>query len=136
MKDAKSATDVPVYQPTSYHAQEARLFHSRLPARCATRCQRRQRDLVDVRSPQEFTGEILAPPGLPETAQRGGHIPGARSIPWGKAANEDGTFKSFEELKSYLRCRRNRRQQTSYRLLPDWGTIQLFLVCFEISARL
>ena len=57
-------------------------------------------DLVDVRSPQEFTGEIIAPPGLPETAQRGGHIPTARSIPWGKAANEDGTFKTFEDLKA------------------------------------
>ena len=55
--------------------------------------------LVDVRSPQEYTGEILAPPGLPETCQRGGHIPGARSIPWGKAANEDGTFKSADELR-------------------------------------
>ena len=55
--------------------------------------------LVDVRSPQEFTGEILAPPGLPETCQRGGHVPGARSIPWGKACNEDGTFKSYDELK-------------------------------------
>jgi len=54
--------------------------------------------LVDVRSPQEFTGEILAPPGLPETCQRGGHIPGAKSIPWGKACNEDGTFKSTEDL--------------------------------------
>jgi thiosulfate/3-mercaptopyruvate sulfurtransferase len=54
--------------------------------------------LVDVRSPQEFTGEILAPPGLPETCQRGGHIPGAKSIPWGKACNEDGTFKSNAEL--------------------------------------
>ena len=54
--------------------------------------------LIDVRSPAEFTGEILAPPGLPETCQRGGHIPGARSIPWGKAANDDGTFKSREEL--------------------------------------
>jgi len=54
--------------------------------------------LVDVRSPQEFTGEILAPPGLPETCQRGGHIPGAKSIPWSKACNEDGTFKSSEEL--------------------------------------
>jgi thiosulfate/3-mercaptopyruvate sulfurtransferase len=56
--------------------------------------------LVDVRSPQEFTGEILSPPGLPETCQRGGHIPGAKSIPWGKNCNEDGTFKSFDELKS------------------------------------
>ena len=55
--------------------------------------------LVDVRSPAEFTGEILAPPGLPETCQRGGHIPGAKSIPWGKACNEDGTFKSAEELR-------------------------------------
>ncbi|HXR77521.1 MAG TPA: sulfurtransferase [Bryobacteraceae bacterium] len=56
--------------------------------------------LVDVRGPQEFTGEILAPPGLPETCQRGGHIPGARNVPWGKACNEDGTFKSPDELKS------------------------------------
>jgi thiosulfate/3-mercaptopyruvate sulfurtransferase len=54
--------------------------------------------LVDVRSPAEFTGEILAPPGLPETCQRGGHIPGAKSIPWGKACNEDGTFKSVDDL--------------------------------------
>src|SRR3989338_1377977 len=54
--------------------------------------------LVDVRRPQEFSGEILAPPGLPETCQRGGHIPGAKSIPWGKACNEDGTFKSVDEL--------------------------------------
>src|SRR6202035_4883743 len=56
--------------------------------------------MVDVRSPQEFTGEILAPPGLPETCQRGGHIPGARSIPWGKACNDDGTFKSADELRA------------------------------------
>jgi thiosulfate/3-mercaptopyruvate sulfurtransferase len=56
--------------------------------------------MVDVRSPQEFTGEILAPPGLPETCQRGGHIPTARSIPWGKACNDDGTFKSADELKA------------------------------------
>ncbi len=56
--------------------------------------------LVDVRSPDEYTGKILAPPGLPETCQRGGHIPGAKSIPWGKNCNEDGTFKSPEELKA------------------------------------
>jgi thiosulfate/3-mercaptopyruvate sulfurtransferase len=54
--------------------------------------------MIDVRSPQEFSGEILAPPGLPETCQRGGHIPGARSVPWGKACNDDGTFKPLEEL--------------------------------------
>ena len=55
--------------------------------------------LVDVRSPAEYNGEIMAPPGLPETAQRMGHIPGAQSVPWGQAVNEDGTFKSDEELK-------------------------------------
>ena len=56
--------------------------------------------LVDVRSPAEFTGEVLAPPGLTETAQRGGHIPGAANIPWAQAVREDGTFKSAEELKA------------------------------------
>jgi thiosulfate/3-mercaptopyruvate sulfurtransferase len=57
------------------------------------------RAMVDVRSPAEFAGEILAPPGLPETAQRAGHIPGAANVPWGLAANEDGTFKSAAELR-------------------------------------
>ena len=61
--------------------------------------EQRAAQLVDVRSPQEFSGELLAPPGLPETCQRGGHIPGAKSIPWGKACHEDGTFKSVEELR-------------------------------------
>jgi thiosulfate/3-mercaptopyruvate sulfurtransferase len=55
--------------------------------------------LVDVRSPAEFSGELLAPPGLSETAQRAGHIPGAQNIPWAQAANEDGTFKSARELR-------------------------------------
>jgi thiosulfate/3-mercaptopyruvate sulfurtransferase len=61
---------------------------------------RTDRVLVDVRSPAEFTGEILAPPGLSETAQRGGHIPGALSIPWSQAVNADGTFKSPDELRA------------------------------------
>jgi thiosulfate/3-mercaptopyruvate sulfurtransferase len=56
-------------------------------------------NLVDVRSPAEFTGEIIAPPGLPETAQRPGRIPGAANIPWATAVAEDGTFKSYDELK-------------------------------------
>jgi thiosulfate/3-mercaptopyruvate sulfurtransferase len=55
--------------------------------------------MVDVRSPKEFTGEILAPPEYPtEHAQRGGHIPGAENIPWAQAVREDGTFKLREEL--------------------------------------
>ena len=54
--------------------------------------------LVDVRSVDEFTGKIIAPPGMSETAQRAGHIPGAANIPWVQAANEDGTFKSADAL--------------------------------------
>ena len=58
------------------------------------------KNLVDVRSPDEFSGKILAPAHLPqEQSQRPGHIPGAINVPWSKAANEDGTFKSDDELK-------------------------------------
>jgi len=57
--------------------------------------------LIDVRAPAEYNGELFAMPGYEqEGAQRKGHIPGAKSIPWGKAANEDGTFKSPEELRA------------------------------------
>jgi thiosulfate/3-mercaptopyruvate sulfurtransferase len=56
-------------------------------------------NLVDVRSPDEFTGKVIAPPGMSESAQRGGHIPGARNIPWSKTANEDGTFKTPQDLR-------------------------------------
>jgi thiosulfate/3-mercaptopyruvate sulfurtransferase len=55
--------------------------------------------LVDVRSADEFSGKVIAPPGMSETAQRGGHIPGAASIPWAQAAAEDGTFKPADALK-------------------------------------
>ena len=54
--------------------------------------------LVDVRSVDEFTGKIIAPPGMTETAQRAGHIPSSANIPWAQAANEDGTFKSADAL--------------------------------------
>jgi thiosulfate/3-mercaptopyruvate sulfurtransferase len=56
--------------------------------------------LVDVRSPAEFSGELIAPPGMTETAQRAGHIPGAVSIPWAQAVAEDGRFKSIEQLRA------------------------------------
>ncbi len=56
------------------------------------------KNLVDVRSPDEFTGKVIAPPGMSETAQRAGHVPGAKSIPWSKTVNQDGTFKTADEL--------------------------------------
>ncbi|MHB8351476.1 MAG: sulfurtransferase [Thermoplasmata archaeon] len=62
--------------------------------------------LVDVRGPKEFTGEVTAPPEYPnEHAQRGGHIPGAANVPWAQAVNDDGTFKSVEELTALYRSR-------------------------------
>ncbi|MGD0963569.1 MAG: sulfurtransferase [Candidatus Acidiferrales bacterium] len=60
---------------------------------------RRPGELVDVRSVDEYTGKISAPPGVSETAQRAGHIPGAANIPWAQATNEDGTFKFADALK-------------------------------------
>lgn len=95
---------VPVITPTEYRAKEADLaLRSFLPD-VRRQVENGVVELVDVRSPQEFSGEILAPPGLPETCQRGGHIPGASNIPWSKAVNEeDGTFKPVAELRSIYR---------------------------------
>jgi thiosulfate/3-mercaptopyruvate sulfurtransferase len=92
--------EAPWYPAAQYRAQEPDLSLRAFLPQVQEAIQKRAASLVDVRSPQEFSGEILAPPGLPETCQRGGHIPGARSIPWGKACNDDGTFKSFDDLKA------------------------------------
>ncbi|HET9144383.1 sulfurtransferase, partial [Actinophytocola sp.] len=63
------------------------------------------KNLVDVRSPDEFSGKLLAPAHLPqEQAQRAGHIPSAINVPWSKAANEDGTFRSEDELRELYRA--------------------------------
>jgi thiosulfate/3-mercaptopyruvate sulfurtransferase len=93
------STQAPAAQQTRYLAKPADLSLRAFLPQVQEANARRSAVLVDVRSPQEFTGEILAPPGLPETCQRGGHIPGARSIPWGKACNDDGTFKSADDLR-------------------------------------
>ena len=91
--------EVPAVERTRYQAKPPDLSLRALLPEVEEASAKRTAALVDVRSPQEFTGEILAPPGLPETCQRGGHIPGARSIPWGKACNDDGTFKSVADLR-------------------------------------
>ena len=92
-------TDAPSVGRASYTAQEqdASLRAQRDEILAAVAAQAPQ--LVDVRSPAEFVGEIIAPPGLPETAQRGGHIPGAINVPWARAVNEDGTFRSADDLR-------------------------------------
>jgi thiosulfate/3-mercaptopyruvate sulfurtransferase len=91
--------DVPSRAATSYTAQEQdlslRAFRDEVVAAIGTQ------NLVDVRSPDEFTGKLLAPAHLPqEQAQRAGHVPTARNIPWSKAANDDGTFRSDDDLKA------------------------------------
>lgn len=90
----------PHFNQTSYPAQAPDLSLRAFLPQVMEAVKQGSASLVDVRSPQEFTGEILAPPGLPETCQRGGHIPGGRNVPWGKACQDDGTFKSFDELKA------------------------------------
>lgn len=90
--------EVPQYPAATYHAQEPRgdirAFRDEVMQHMQAGL-----PLVDVRSPQEFTGELLHMPNYPqEGAQRGGHIPGAVNIPWSKAVREDGTFKPQNEL--------------------------------------
>jgi thiosulfate/3-mercaptopyruvate sulfurtransferase len=94
---------VPRFAPTTYHAREANLairaFRDEVLSQYVNAPEGRA--LVDVRSPAEYTGEVIAMINYPqEGAQRGGHVPGARNIPWAKAANEDGTFKTAEELRA------------------------------------
>jgi thiosulfate/3-mercaptopyruvate sulfurtransferase len=91
--------EVPKYPRANYRASEPDFSLRAMMQQVYKAMENKSAVLVDVRSPAEFTGEILAPPGLPETCQRGGHIPGAKGIPWGVACNEDGTFKSADELK-------------------------------------
>jgi thiosulfate/3-mercaptopyruvate sulfurtransferase len=93
------ATETPRVPRTNYRAKDADLSLRAFLPQVREAFSHRSASLVDVRSPQEFTGEILAPHGLPETCQRGGHVPGARSIPWGKACNDDGTFKPADALR-------------------------------------
>jgi thiosulfate/3-mercaptopyruvate sulfurtransferase len=95
-------TEVPERARTSYQAKDPdtsiRAFRDEVVAAIG------QRNLVDVRSPDEFSGKLLAPAHLPqEQAQRAGHIPTAKNVPWSKAANDDGTFKSDDELTKLYR---------------------------------
>jgi thiosulfate/3-mercaptopyruvate sulfurtransferase len=92
-------TDAPKVKPASYRATGPdESVRARKEDVLAIVQNERRGQLVDVRSVDEFTGKILAPPGLAETALRAGHIPSAENIPWSQAANEDGTFKSHDEL--------------------------------------
>jgi thiosulfate/3-mercaptopyruvate sulfurtransferase len=92
-------TEAPKVTPTTYRASGPdESIRARKEEIEAVLDKKNASQLVDVRSVDEFTGKIIAPPGMTETAQRAGHIPGAANIPWAQAANEDGTFKSADAL--------------------------------------
>lgn len=92
-------TEVPSYPATSYTASEPNSSIRAFRDQILKEIGRDGLALVDVRSPGEFSGELLAPANLPqEGAQRGGHIPGAANVPWSTAVQSDGTFKNAEEL--------------------------------------
>jgi thiosulfate/3-mercaptopyruvate sulfurtransferase len=92
------STDVPSYPATGYRLPEPDFALRAFRDDILPRLTDSELVLVDVRAPAEFSGELLAPPGLSETAQRAGHIPGAASIPWAQTVREDGTFKSLDDL--------------------------------------
>jgi thiosulfate/3-mercaptopyruvate sulfurtransferase len=94
------SVDVPSYPGTTYRLPEASTKLRAFRDDILPRLGEKGFALVDVRSPAEFNGEVIAPPGMTETAQRGGHIPGAASVPWAQTVREDGTFKSPEELRA------------------------------------
>ncbi len=92
--------DVPEFASTSYHAQDANLSIRAFRHQVEDLLGKDGYALVDVRSPDEYTGKVIHMVNYPqEGATRGGHIPSAKSIPWAKAAREDGTFKSAAELR-------------------------------------
>ncbi|WIG62015.1 MAG: Thiosulfate sulfurtransferase, rhodanese [Ktedonobacterales bacterium] len=92
--------DVPNFAPTTYTAKEPDLSLRAFRRQVEDVLEHGSAALVDVRSPDEYTGKLLHMINYPqEGAQRGGHIPGAQNIPWATAANSDGTFKSAEELR-------------------------------------
>jgi thiosulfate/3-mercaptopyruvate sulfurtransferase len=94
------STETPRPQPATYRTKDPdHAIRARRDAIFDVLDRRSPAQLVDVRSVDEFTGKVIAPPGMTETAQRGGHIPGAVSVPWSQAVNEDGTFKSADALK-------------------------------------
>jgi thiosulfate/3-mercaptopyruvate sulfurtransferase len=92
------STDVPTFAATGYRLPEPDFALRAFRDDILPRLSDSELVLVDVRAPAEYSGELLAPPGLSETAQRAGHIPGAASIPWAQTVREDGTFKSIDEL--------------------------------------
>jgi thiosulfate/3-mercaptopyruvate sulfurtransferase len=99
-KDRPLTADITARPATRYRAVDPDASLRARVADVLAAAARRSAQLVDVRSPDEFSGKVIAPPGMTETAQRGGHIPGAKSVPWSSAVQPDGSFKSRSDLEA------------------------------------
>ncbi|TYP93770.1 thiosulfate/3-mercaptopyruvate sulfurtransferase [Fodinibius salinus] len=97
-EDRELTTETPDYETSDYTIDEVESEYRAFRDDVKEKLESDDFGLVDVRSPEEFNGEIIAPKGVKELSLRAGHIPGASNIPWSTAVNEDGTFKSKEEL--------------------------------------
>jgi thiosulfate/3-mercaptopyruvate sulfurtransferase len=98
--DKEVTTERPNPEPVPYKVTETHPELRALLPDVLQAVKSRVCNLVDVRSPDEFTGKVIAPAGMNETAQRGGHVPGAKCIPWGTPVAPDGTFKPADELRT------------------------------------
>jgi len=99
-QDKELTKEAPKFSRTEYKAAEPNneiraMLGEVLQGQAARSC-----NFIDVRSPDEFSGKLIAPAGMTETAQRAGHIPGAKNVPWSMAVKQDGTFKPAEELRA------------------------------------
>jgi thiosulfate/3-mercaptopyruvate sulfurtransferase len=136
--DKPMTAEKPYRSPVEYKAQPPNLeLRAALPQVLEASRSGRS-NLLDVRSPDEFTGKILAPPGMKETAQRGGHIPGAVSIPWDSAVNRDGTLKAPEELRAIYSREKNLdpgKDTIAYCLIGERSSHTWFVLTYLLGVR-
>jgi thiosulfate/3-mercaptopyruvate sulfurtransferase len=104
-QDRPLTKEVPKFSPTRYVSSEPDTSLRAFRENVMAAIKESKFNLVDVRSPDEYSGKVIAPPGMSETAQRGGHIPTAHNVPWALAVNEDGTFKDHDALLEIYRSR-------------------------------
>ncbi len=128
--------DIPSYGKTTYHAAPPDENIRAYLKQTLDWYTKPQYAFVDVRGPKEFSGEVLAPPEYPtEHAQRGGHIPGAVNIPWSQAVKEDGTFKSFEDLKKLYESQgiRSDKEIISYCRIGERSSFTWFVLKYLLG---
>ncbi|MDQ2730869.1 MAG: sulfurtransferase [Armatimonadota bacterium] len=127
--------DVPHYPTTQYKSSEADLSLRSFYHEVRQALKDGTTQLVDVRSPDEFSGKIIAPAGMTETAQRGGHIPTAKNIPWGQAVKDDGTFKSADDLRQLYRDRgiEDNKETIAYCRIGERSSLTWFVLKYLLG---